>query len=180
MITCEKTPPPNKVTILQSYSHIRVPMNLWGCIQPVRAPPNCFSTSSGVSGLITNCTSWPCEEGRRGPLLTSLPTPALPEWVCAGVRGRTGVENPLRCGSREEPACPVHCTLPPSPTIWAPSASTVLSASSSCTPQVSLRGHSGPHGVTALPLVAQPSTIDTASARGPLAGPCPAWLRCPC
>ena len=150
-------------------------MNLRGHIQPVRAPPPSAASPPAPVSLGSSLTAppGPVRRVRRGPLLT-VPPPPPPECVCAGWEGcGSGEESP-----REGAACSVHRSL--SPALWAPSAPAVLSAAPCCAPQVSPRGHPGPHGASARPLVAQPGATDTASAQGPPAGCLPAWPCCPC
>ena len=133
----------------------------------------CVSLRGCGTGLITNCTSLACEEGENGA------SPAPPQWVCAGVGGSTGEESPLEGWEQGGVglSCAWHCTPPPA--LWALSASIVLTASPCCATQVSPWGHPGHHGASALPLVAQPDTIDT-SAPDPPAECHPAWPHCPC
>ena len=72
-------------------------MNLWGHIQPVRAPPPSAVSPPALVSLGSSLTAPPgtIRSVRRGRLLTSPPAPAPPECVCAGVGGSTGEESPL-------------------------------------------------------------------------------------
>lgn len=155
-------------------------MNLRGQIQPVRAPPPSAASPPAPVSLGSSLTAppGPVRRVRRGPLLTSLPLPRQSGSVQGWEGGSTGEESPWERGAGR--GRPVLCTLPLA--LWAPSAfhCSVLSASPCCAPQVSPRGHPGPHGASARPLVAQPGAINTASAPGPPVGHRPAWPRHSC
>ena len=72
-------------------------MNLWGHVQPVRAPSPSAASPPALVSLGSSLTAPPgtVRRVRRGRLLTSPPAPAPPECVCAGVGGSTGEESPL-------------------------------------------------------------------------------------
>lgn len=126
-----------------------------GCTQASAFPP-----SSCVSGLITNCSSWPCEEGEESFSLCPCLTP--------GSQGSgVGWETSLRRAEAEVSWCLPTWSHP------------LLSSLSSVYPKASLHGQPGLHGVCVQPLVALPDATGTASVPGPPRGhpsPSPQWL----
>ena len=86
LITSEKNPP------LQTRSqfcnpHVRAPTyEFLGTHLACKSTPTgcCFSTSSCVSGFITNCMSWPCEEGESGASPDFTPTCTARVGLCRG------------------------------------------------------------------------------------------------
>lgn len=118
-------------------------------------PEFLFSSSSCVSGLITNCTSWPCEEGEEGAQHLTVPPDCSPP----GAQWGAGGKEVLCPGQRLQPA------LTPSS----------LSAFPSSVPQVGPRGPPGPPGASAQPPVAPPNATGTASAPGPPRQNRPSW-----